>query len=1049
MYLLSAEQDHTVDGVIAPRKKAMLMAPDQLGAVLQRLLGSFQTSADAALTDSQLLDRFLHERDETAFASLVQRHAAMVLAVARKVLHDIHDCEDVFQATFLVLAKKAGSIRRRRVLGGWLYRVAFRLALKAKDERTQRQVHERKVAEMAQVADESSPVEHDELREILAQELSELPEKYRAPLVLHYLEGKTKNETAYQLGWSSGTASGRLARARKLLQSRMVKRGFTLSSSTFAAHLAWNNAVAVSKPLLDSAVRAGIAFAQGLPMAGSVSAAAVRLAGEMLRQMTTAKLKFISLALLALTVFGAGATAVIYEANARPAAQSPHAPETSTGANSAPIRGKDQSALLRLSGSGKVVDLQGKPIANAAVYFLEMAALRTGTQPTTPDYTGILAQTKSDKNGAFAFRDVRVEPMHVGPSNHYQHPWTVLAIAKGYGVAWHTFKADSEQNLVLRMTAEARIRGRLLDASSKPAAGVRVQVNGIDDWLNPDPNRRMISGDELHLPYTLSRLPLSAVTNSDGWFVMDRIPKGLRVGLLTHDSRFARKWLNCATVDEAVVERMNSGPNVREDSKLLKDGFTTTLEPTGTIRGQVVFGDTGKPAVGAKVSTGIFDAIADREGRFTLKGFDTKKREVYVRPPDGSDYLTATVDATISAETRVRDLRISLERGSVVAGQLREKETGRPIRVPYVSVYFVAAQKPGTTSYTGRGSTRADGSFRIAVRPGVGWVRTSESLPGYLPRDLLREDSEENPPERFEVKTGETVTGKDVYFQCGLTVSGKILDPKGKPIAGAVFHGATPQPPSSADGAYTLRGLSLDQESHFLVVHAQRALGTKLVIEPPKDQPRLNRDVTMQPGHSVQSRVLDEQNQPVANANVSLAAHILLSRRGNGFRVQMVPVFGPVSTDAEGKFALPPLVINGGYTIRVSAPGYAGAQARLRVEADKPPTIPDITLVANNLTIAGVIVDQTGKPLKGIEAWIQARNAAIADHQRTQSMRTDKQGRFYFSDLPKGEYRFRATLWKPTGELDKRGAPKNVAKAGLEIRVHAGEDKLRIELRIP
>ncbi len=1022
------------------------MAAGRLDSVLQLLLGSFQTPADAALTDSQLLDRFLRARDEAAFASLVQRHAAMVLAVARKVLHDTHDCEDVFQATFLVLAKRASAIRRRRVLGGWLYQVAFRLALKAKDHKIRRQIRERQVAEMIQATDDSRPIECDELPDVLAQELSRLPEKYRAPLVLHYLEGRTKNETACQLGWSSGTVSGRLARARKLLKSRMAKRGFTLSSATFAGRLGQSHAVAVSKQLLDSAVRAGIASTQGLPPAGYVSTAAVRLAGGMIQQMTVTKLKFIALSLVALTtVFGAGAAAVIYEADARPAARSHQTPEAATGADAAPNREKDQPALLRLSASGKVVDLQGKPIANAAVYFLELALLRRTTQTTPSDYTDILAQTKSDKNGGFEFRDVRVEPMRIGPSNSYKHPWTVVAMAKGYGVAWHTFRADSEQNLVLTMTPEARIRGRLLDPSSKPAAGVRVQVVGIDDWLNPDPRQRRISRDELQL--TLSRLPLSVVTDSDGWFAMDGLPKGLRVGLLVDDSRFARKWLNCATVDEATIERMNSVPNAREDLKLLKDRFTTTLEPTGTVRGQVVYGDTGKPAVGAKVRMGIFDAVADGEGRFTLKGFDTKKHDVYVKPPEDSDYLPITVDGTVPAETRVRSLRISLERGSVLAGQLREKETGRPIRAPHVSIYFTTAADRGAFQSAGHGTTRADGSFRIAVRPGVGWISTPDSLPGYVSRDLLREELKENPPEMFEVKPGETMTGKDVYFQCGLTVSGKIFDAKGEPVAGAVFFGATPQAPSGADGAYTLRGLSLDQESHFLVVHAQRGLGAKLVIEPRKDQARLFRDVIMQPAHSVHARVIDEQNQPVANASVSLDANIFLWRRGNGFSFRPVPVFGPVSTETNGRFALPILVKNGSYTIRVSARGYAPAQTHFRVESDRPPAIPDITLLGNKLTIAGVIVDQTGKPLEGIKAWIQARNPTIA--HSTQSMRTDKQGRFCFSDLPKGEYRFMATLWKPTGELEKNGAPKHVAEARKEIRVRAGDDKLRIELRLP
>jgi RNA polymerase sigma factor (sigma-70 family) len=173
----------------------------------------FSCGTVGGLSDEQLLDRFVAQREEAIFEEIIQRHGTMVWGVCRRVLRDHHDAEDAFQATFLVLARKAASVRPREKLGNWLYGVAYQTAMKARATTSRRRAREKQVPDMP----EPMVVPHDlqdALAESLDRELSRLPEKYRIPIVLCELEGMTHKEAADQLGWPTGTVSGRLSRAR-------------------------------------------------------------------------------------------------------------------------------------------------------------------------------------------------------------------------------------------------------------------------------------------------------------------------------------------------------------------------------------------------------------------------------------------------------------------------------------------------------------------------------------------------------------------------------------------------------------------------------------------------------------------------------------------------------------------------------------------------------------------------------------------------------------------------------------------------------------------
>jgi RNA polymerase sigma factor (sigma-70 family) len=239
----------------------------------------------------------LLNREESAFEFIVRRHGAMVLGVCRRILGDEHDAEDAFQATFLVLVRKAATIAPRDQLGRWLHGVARRTALKARTARTRRAARGRQAMAKPSPA---TPEETDwlDLQPILDEELAALSPIYGLPIILCDLEGKSRKEAAEQLGWKEGTLSGRLARGRRLLAAHLTRRGVTLSVAALSARLT-SDALAVtpSVALLASTNKAAALVAAGA-MAG-VAEPVHALMRKVLQTMLIEKLKSLSIVLVA------------------------------------------------------------------------------------------------------------------------------------------------------------------------------------------------------------------------------------------------------------------------------------------------------------------------------------------------------------------------------------------------------------------------------------------------------------------------------------------------------------------------------------------------------------------------------------------------------------------------------------------------------------------------------------------------------------------------------------------------------------------------------
>ena len=282
-----------------------------------------------AQSDGQLLDRYLSSRDEGAFEAIVNVHGPMVLSLCRRFLRDPRDIEDAFQATFLVLARKAGSIRNREVLSSWLYGVAYRVAVRSRSQVLKRRSIETGGSGLDDCAG-AAMREVDEIGPVLDQELNRLPEKYRAPIVLCYLKEQTHDQAAAQLQWPVGTVRSRLARGRELLKDRLTRRGCSPATAMLIAGPGGSIGsftAAVPQALVQATVEAASRYLWGvssgvLPgvlavtstLSPSLSGSATTLAQGVLLTMSLSQIKIIAAGVAAASLFvgglGAGAWAL-------------------------------------------------------------------------------------------------------------------------------------------------------------------------------------------------------------------------------------------------------------------------------------------------------------------------------------------------------------------------------------------------------------------------------------------------------------------------------------------------------------------------------------------------------------------------------------------------------------------------------------------------------------------------------------------------------------------------------------------------------------------
>jgi RNA polymerase sigma factor (sigma-70 family) len=346
----------------------MATGPDN--SVLTYLRQMALRRESAGLSDGELLERFRSGRDAAAFEALLRRHGPMVLAVCRRLLPNNADAEDAFQATFLVLLRKGGSIDPPQMVGNFLYGVAYHTARRTRAEIARRHVKENEARAMARPVSEEKVEE--QLLALLDEELHSLPDKYRLTIVLCELEGKTRKEAAQQLGCAEGTIASRLARARKMLAHRLARRGLVLSVGGLAAALSGQAASACLSPLLMvSTIKAVTRVAAGDVASLAFSAKSAALAEGVVKSMFLSNLKWANVCILMMTLLVTGVSGFVYRSLAveqapppltsgavKPAKPTPHPPQ---GPPQAPLVVRQDAILQRMamSPAGDVVATVG------------------------------------------------------------------------------------------------------------------------------------------------------------------------------------------------------------------------------------------------------------------------------------------------------------------------------------------------------------------------------------------------------------------------------------------------------------------------------------------------------------------------------------------------------------------------------------------------------------------------------------------------------------------------------------------------------------------
>jgi RNA polymerase sigma factor (sigma-70 family) len=474
------------------------VATSQISKVIDYLRRTVLAGGEADLTDGQLLECFVRHRDEAAAAALVRRHGPMVWGVCRRVLHSHHDAEDAFQATFLVLLRKAASITSRELVANWLYGVAHQTALKARATTAKRMGREKQVMEMPEPAAGTEPDLWPDLQPLLDQELSRLPDKYRLAVVLCDLEGKSRKEAARQLKIPEGTLSSRLTTARTMLATRLARHGLAVSSVSVAAVLAQNLASAsVPSSALAATIKAVTLVAAGKTAAtGLISAKVATLTEGVVKSMLVAKLKIATELALLLAIFGAGIGAAIFICQTE-AGQAPHplqptlhgeiaqAPHDAKKPNSERTEDADRTAQVlpdekrtgeRAVVSGGIQDEKGRPLQGVLVRIWD-AGPRTGPGDLCCFcYPGCGNNAITDNEGRFALKDL--EP---------DLTFSLVVAAKGH-VAVVTGRIDPRKGpITLKLTPHDLdrrdpnliVRGRVLDDKGRPVANATVTPGGV------------------------------------------------------------------------------------------------------------------------------------------------------------------------------------------------------------------------------------------------------------------------------------------------------------------------------------------------------------------------------------------------------------------------------------------------------------------------------------------------------------------------------------------------------------------------------------------
>jgi RNA polymerase sigma factor (sigma-70 family) len=951
------------------------MSGPRVSAVLSHIRKLAAASGDHDLPDDQLLERFTACRDEAAFAALLKRHGPMVLGVCRSILHDVHDADDAFQTAFLLLAQKAGSIQRREAVSGWLYRVAYHLAARAKANAARRRVLEKRAVTMP-TADPLLDLSLREVRTILFEELEGLPDHYRAPLILCGLEEKSLEEAARLLGRTTGAIKGRLQRGRALLRARLRRRGLDLPAPLFATAFGLNFASGkVAATLAGSTLRAAVQVAAGGRVVPNfISAEMVALVQGVGMTMFFSKAKIVTVLLLAvsvaLTAFGLLRHQVSAADQPAPGQSQVEKPTLQLKQLPPGIQQK-ANAERTIEVRGRVLDAEGKPVAGANVYL----------GPSKPQDIMNPIRARSGDDGRFKFTFAKSE---VDRTDNKDAVAQVMAVAEGQGCNWAEVGPEGEE-LTVRLVKDLSITGRILDPDGTPVVGARLTVWGVSAAKSEDLEdylkvvRKVAGGVGLdrnwHGP--LPGQPAVLTTGGDGRFRLAGAGRERVVFFRLEGPAIASAGLHVMTRAGASVKNLSGITAVYGAS------FVYVGRPTRLIRGVVRDKETGKPLAGASVGAphaSLGNTVTDQEGRYELRGWaKAATYRLLAKPADGLSFQRrVTLQDAPGLDPLTCD--IELVRGLTVRGRVTDKATGQPVAAALVDYHplggndFINKLLPGSWNPLAETTTGTDGFYALTVMPGPGVIgvkapRLDDYMPGavtfkerkaFFKRPLVEDRDEDyltraagggsygaispsfyNALVLLEPAEKEEALVRNVALERPQERRGRVIGPDGQPLPGVRVCGLVSFGVETLKGnEFTVRGINPRAKRPLVFYHREKNLG--FYLKDLRGEISGSITVKLQPCGSASGRVVDEDGQPVARLEVHVIGRALriMGEAGGGYQT--------VTTDKDGRFRAEGLVPGQEYVVEEfgpRGPSFPRVYAPVVVEPGQHKDMGDIKMV--------------------------------------------------------------------------------------------------------
>jgi RNA polymerase sigma factor (sigma-70 family) len=863
--------------LLFPRVGTKAMARVATPALAKQFEALFESGSSVGLTDRQLLERFNTGPDhmaEAAFATLITRHGPMVYRVCLQLLHDRHHAEDAFQAVFLVLARRARSIRDPEKLSNWLHGVALRTArcLRQQVERRLKREGTELLTEIAG-AGSSEPVSSSiapeqqllnrEQSELLHAEINRLPQNYRLPILLCYFQGLTLDEAAHQLAWPQGTFRGRLAAARHKLKRALVRRGVMLPSAILP-NLPGSRPAAVhmARSLAHTTARAAMQLVAGEMVTTRCSTTALFLAEQVARAMAwkTVRLPIFTLA----TLLSAG-TALGYLGDLSPTtkADPPAAPAV------APAHPADAKPG-RMIVTGRVLDPDGKPVVGAAVDIMGRPRRRWLNSDEFLESRIVLGSGTSDTNGHLHIDAARSSG--VGFFEVY-----AVSLVPGFGLASIELNPNALQPVAeLRLRREQVIEGRLVDINGAAAAGVELKVESIGKLTDKGTYDGVRLGWSTR-PKELRAWPSKTMTDQDGRFRLAGIGRDLQVNLGVRDLRFAQQTIHIETNQQPVALKA-----------------TKALTPATFVEGRILAADTGQPIPHAVVDLRAGESFintknqararANDRGHFVLNVAPGKYGRISVYPPDGQPYLVAQAEFEWTKGTLKKTMDIKLVRGVLIEGKVTEQGSGRPLEDAAVQYIPAKYRDDVISGYSAVVATKSDGSYQIAVSPGKGYLFIYGATPDYILKSVGSQTLHYGKPGgkryyaheliAYEAKAGEAPYRQPVQLRRGKTVKGRLIGPDGQTIDKAeaiallhfnYFHlnWRGDLTIHVRDGQFELHGLDPEKASRVSFLDADHQWGATVELSGKS----ANEDLTvrLQPCGQAKVRLVGPDHKPIEN----------------------------------------------------------------------------------------------------------------------------------------------------------------------------------------